>query len=100
MTTQPTRIEQYPPRRCSTCIHWCPVTDFDGWIPDGYQACKRQFPEVKADGREVVAQTVWLEDDHIDPRCELLTGPEFGCIHHLTSNARGESASPRKETNA
>jgi len=88
-----------PPRRCSTCVHWKPVKNFDGWVPDAYKACKRQFTAAPPapDGREIEAETVWLHDNHIDPRCEMFTGPRFGCVHHL-SNA-GTQVSSDSEVN-
>ena len=89
-----------PPRRCSTCVHWKDVSDFDRhFVPCEYKACKRQFTAAPPapDGREIEAETVWLYDDHINPRCEMFTGPRFGCVHHL-SNA-GTQISSDSEVN-
>ena len=72
-------------RRCLTCIHWKVISSFDVWISrHGYRACKLQTTQAKTAGFQVVAETVFLQDDHIEPRCEFLTGPDFGCIHHLS----------------
>ena len=55
-------------------------------IPKGYKLCTR--PEYgdtdKIDGFYVDAETIFYQDDHVEPECHLFTGPKFGCLHHIT----------------
>jgi hypothetical protein len=75
-------------KRCSTCIYWGPPGKrYYDPIPIGWQTCQRERQR-RPRGYEGLAgfypdaQSVMLYDDTMYPHCELLTGPEFGCIHY------------------
>ena len=69
---------------CSTCFHWKPPWDrFYESVPEGWKSCKREYRhEETQHGFWLSLVPIQLYDDTAWPHGELLTGPEFGCIHH------------------
>ena len=76
--------------RCWNCHHWRPI-DNEGWVSLGrypsWRRCCRQVSDATC------ATAVVLVNDPLDPipgTVALITGPEFGCIHHLLAKIQVE----------
>jgi len=72
-------------RTCDTCVRWNGPPNFDAYIPEGYKECVLVWPGYPEYGVVATASTVWLHDDHIDPKTKMLCGPKYGCCHYLSA---------------
>ncbi len=75
-------------RQCFTCIHWKQIDDladyWNGYRPSGYRVCNRKNLNYQTDSVSAEAEPLSLGDDY--PCALIMSGPDFGCIHHLTKN--------------
>lgn len=73
---------------CSTCVYWGPPRKgYHEPVPEGWKTCQREALRrprrfETETGFYADAEYIMKYDDGYYAKCELLTGPGFGCIHH------------------
>jgi hypothetical protein len=72
---------------CSTCQHWIPVDRYtEGREKKSHDmACSNPHFDFGGDSATVLNDGITVDAYHVScGNCNFITGPNFGCIHHLS----------------